>query len=220
MESDINLGKDCQEEPVMGDDMLTPRQQHSTSHSKYVFSIAVYKPFSPILMNIFYNADTFVLENPEEMHRLMNMLGVVEARLASKVNMGRWQWSEQNPRPKWETMSKAAIWAAEEWKEVKNSMTRPLTVSYVQPDSKAHSNTIYMRQPKEGEEPTGPHMVVSQVGSGKGIAPKLHAIKPLFVCSSSVSGGIFLVSEMVFSPEERAAARSIFSFSAGFRGGW
>ena len=132
------------------------------------------------------------------MYRLINMLGVEESRNAAKINLGRWEWTEKEPRPKWESMSKAAIWANPEWAEVRQSMARPLTLPFQAPDPQQTSNTLYLRPPKAGEEATGPHMHVGLVGAGKGISPKLHALNPSFVCYRPVLWLVLVGSELVF----------------------
>ena len=100
-----------------------------------------------------------------------------------KLNKGRWKWSEDNPRPSWETVRKCELWNGDTWKPLRESLSRAVAVPNLQISDNQDYATIWLNPPGEdGTQGDGPHINVCKIAGSKAVPPKFAGCNPKLVC--------------------------------------
>ena len=101
---------------------------------------------------------------------------------ATKHNFGKWEWSEEAPFPQWEAVATVPLWSDPEWQEVRVSLSRPLTETFVKESDSGKVSTVWLNAVPEGQEPSGPHVDMATLVTGKAIPTAISGKEYDVVC--------------------------------------
>ena len=105
--------------------------------------------------------------NPHEMQQITKLLD--GASRAPKLNLGRWNWSKEEPYLSVDSVSKAPLWSDIEWANLRAALTKPLIEPHLNVIDKEKTTRVWLTAPQRNEEPIGPHIEALTPIAGKAL---------------------------------------------------
>ena len=118
--------------------------------------------------------------NPHEMQRMKKLLG--QASCATKLNLGRWKCSKEEPYPLWHSVSKAPLWNDIDLADLRAALSRPLIEPRVELSDKEKTTWVWLTASQGNEEPSGPHIEALPIDSGKALPNEVALRNYSMVC--------------------------------------